>query len=565
MASDLENQATQIKPIEEIAQNLGLEADDFDLHGKTKAKIALAVLTKFAARPTGKYVVVTSITPMPLGEGKTTTAIGLAMALNRLGQRAAVTLRQPSLGPIFGIKGGGTGGGRAQVLPTAEINLHLTGDAHAVTLAHNLLAAFVDNMLYHGNPLELDPWSITWARASDLNDRALRKILTGLGGRENGIPRESAFLSTVASEVMAILALATSRQDLRARLGRIIVGATRAGKMITAQDLECAGAMAALLNDALRPNLVQTSEHTPALIHTDPSAPIAPANNSILADRIALKLCDMVITESGFGSDLGLEKFFNLKTRASGLTPHAIVLVTTIRALKMHGGVGRVGGGKPLPPELLQENFAALERGCANLIQHIENGNAYHVPVIVAINRYAEDTEREIAIVEQIARNAGAESAVVSDAYARGGAGAIALAEAVTRACANPPAFKFLYALELPIKAKIERIAERMYGADGVEYTARAEEKIKRLTDLGFAKLPITIAKTHLSLTHDPQIKGRPRKFRLPIVDVNVAAGAGWLSAHCDDPQRGAMPALPRVPAGARVDVDADGKIIGLG
>ena len=563
MTSDLEiAQATEMKPIAEIAQAMGLSDDDVDLYRKYKAKISLNVLNKFADKPNGKYVVVTAITPTPHGEGKTTTTVGLAMALNRLGQRAAVCMRQPSLGPVFGIKGGATGGGHSQVLPMEDINLHLTGDTHAVTLAHNLLSAFVDNSLFHDNPLKIDPYTISLPRVVDINDRALRKIIVGLGGRDYGIPRESSFDITTTSEVMAILALTTSLRDLRARLGRIVIGLTRDRKPITADDLQCAGAMTVLLKEALKPNLLQTIEHTPAFIHTGAFASISLGNHSILADQIALKLNDYVVAESGFGSDLGMEKFCDIKCRYSGLQPDAAVIVATVRALKMHGGVGRVVAGKSLPTELTQENLAAVEKGCANLIKHIENAQLFGLPVIVAVNRFGTDTDREIAIIERVAREAGAEGAFVSDAYTRGGAGAISLATAITRACSKPSRFKFLYATELPIKDKIERIAEKIYGADSVEYFPEAEQKIKLYTELGFDKLPICMAKTHLSLSHDETLKGRPRKFKIPIHDLRAFVGAGFLIALCGDPRT--MPALPRVPAGTRIDVDESGKIVGL-
>ncbi|MBM3127692.1 MAG: formate--tetrahydrofolate ligase [Chloroflexi bacterium] len=563
MPSDLEiAQAAEMLPIAEIAQALGLSDDDVDLYRKYKAKISLNVLTKLADTPNGKYVVVSSITPTPQGEGKLTTSIGLAMALQRLGNRAAVCLRQPSLGPVFGIKGGAAGGGYSQVLPMEDINLHLTGDTHAVTLAHNLLAAFVDNHLFHEKSPRLDPYTVALPRVVDINDRALRKMLIGFGGREYGIPRESSFDIAPTSEVMAILALTTSLRDLRARLGHIVVGFTRDKKPITADDLQCAGAMSALLKEALKPNLLQTIEHTPAFIHTGAFASFSLGTPSILADQIALKLNDYVITEAGFGSDLGLEKFCNIKSRYSGLQPDAAVIVATVRALKMHGGIGRVVAGQALPEELAQENLAAVERGCANLIKHIENAQLFGLPVVVAVNRFASDTDREIAIVERIAREAGAEGAFVSDAYARGGAGAISLAAAVARACAKPSQFKFLYATELPIKDKIERIAEKIYGADGVEYFPEAEQKIKLYTALGFDKLPICMAKTHLSLSHDETLKGRPRKFKIPIRDLRAFVGAGFLTALCGDLRT--MPALPRVPAGTRIDVDENGKIVGL-
>ncbi|MBI4787560.1 MAG: formate--tetrahydrofolate ligase [Chloroflexi bacterium] len=563
MASDLEiAQAAEIKPIAEIAQRMLLSECDYDFYGRYKAKVSLDALDKFAAKPNGKYVVVTAITPTPLGEGKTTTTIGLGMALNRVGHRTAVCLRQPSLGPVFGIKGGAAGGGYSQVLPMEDINLHLTGDTHAVALAHNLLAAFVDNSLHHGNPLDIDPTSITWPRVVDVNDRALRRIVIGLGGPEGGVPRESSFDIAVASEVMAILGLTTSLRDLRARLGRIVVAMNRAGQAVTAEDLGCAGAMTVLLKEALRPNLLQTLEHTPAFIHTGPFGYIAQGNSSILADQIALKLNDYVVTESGFGSDLGMEKFFDIKCRYSGLIPNAVVLVATIRALKIHGGLGRVVAGKPLPPELVQENLPALEKGSANLIKHIENAQQFGVPVVVAVNCFESDTDREIAYVEKIARDAGAEGAFVSDVWARGGAGAISLAEAVVHACKKPSAFRFLYALDLPIKEKIERIAEKMYGAAGVDYAPLAEQKIKLYGDLGLGKLPICMAKTHLSLSHDEKLKGRPRRFRVPVRDVRASAGAGFLYPLCGEMRT--MPGLPRTPAGTRVDVDENGKIVGL-
>jgi formate--tetrahydrofolate ligase len=563
MPSDLEiAQSANVKPIAEIASAMGLSEEDVDLYRKFKAKIPLGVLQKFSERPNGKYVVVTSITPTPFGEGKTTTTIGLGMALNRLGHRAAVCLRQPSLGPVFGIKGGATGGGYSQVLPMEDINLHLTGDTHAVALAHNLLAAFIDNSLFYDNPLGIDPYSITWSRVVDVNDRALRQVTVGLGGREGGIPRESSFEIAVASEVMAILALTTSLRDLRARLGRIVIGTTRGGKPVTADDLQCAGAMTVLLKEALKPNLLQTLEHTPAFIHTGPFGNIAHGNNSILADQIALKLNEYVVTESGFGSDLGMEKFFNIKCRYSESKPNAVVIVATIRSLKMHGGAGSVVAGKPAPPELLKEDLNAVERGCQNLIKHIENAQLFGIPVVVAVNRFETDTDREIAIVERVARDAGAEGAFVSYAHARGGAGAISLAQAVIHACNKSSNFKFLYALDLPIKDKIERIAEKIYGAEGVQYFPEAEKKIELFTRLGFDKLPICMAKTHLSLSHDEKLKGRPRKFRVPIRDIRAAIGAGYLYPICGDIRT--MPALPKVPAGTRIDVDESGRIVGL-
>ncbi len=565
MASDLEiAQAAEIKPIAEIAAAMGLAEEDVDLYRKFKAKISLHALDKLVAQsaPRGKYIVVTSMTPTPLGEGKTTTTVGLGMALHRLGHRAAICLRQSSLGPVFGVKGGATGSGYAQVLPMEDINLHLTGDTHAVSLAHNLLASFIDNSLFHDNPLDIDPYSITWSRVVDLNDRALRHVIVGLGGREGGVPRASSFDIAVSSEVMAILALSTSYRDLRARMGRIVIGITREGKPVTAEDLQCAGAMTVLVREALKPNLLQTIEHTPAFIHTGAFGSIAHGNNSIIADQMALHLNDYVVTEAGFGSDLGMEKFFDIKCRYSGLTPNAVVIVASVRALKMHGGVGYFVPGKSLPPELAQENLAAVERGCANLVKHIENAQLFGVPVIVAVNHFETDTDREIAIIERVARDAGTEGAFVSYAHQRGGAGVISLAEAVVHACKKSAQFKFLYATDLPIKEKIERIAEKIYGADGVEYYPEAENKIKLYTDLGYGNLPICMAKTHLSLSHDEKLKGRPRKFRIPVRDLRVFAGAGFLTPICGTIST--MPALPRIPAGTRIDVDEQGRIIGL-
>ncbi len=560
MASDLEiAQSTEIVPIAQIAHGMGLCDEDYDLYGKHKAKISLDVLEKFRDRPNGKYIVVTSLTPTPFGEGKTTTTVGLGMALNRLGHRTAVTLRQPSLGPVFGLKGGAAGGGYSQVVPMEDINLHLTGDTPAVSLAHNLLAAFIDNSLFHDNPLGIDPYSIHWPRVVDVNDRALRQVVIGLGGREGGMPRTSSFDLAVASEVMAILALATSLRDLRERLGRIVIGTTRAGKAVTAEDLRCAGAMTALLKEAIRPNLLQTLEHTPALIHTSSLANIAHGSSSILADQIALKLHDYVVTEAGFGSDLGMEKFFDVKCRHSGLVPSAVVMVVTIRALKMHGGAARV---KSPPSEPAKENLSSVEKGCANLVKHIENAQLFGLPVVVAVNRFATDTQREMALVDQAARAAGAEGAFVSEAWSRGGGGAISLAEAVVHACRKPSQFKLLYPLDLPIKDKIERIAEKVYGAESVEYSSAAEQKIELYTRLGFDKLAICMAKTHLSLSHDERLKGRPHRFRLPVRDLRASVGAGFLTPLCGEIRT--MPALPSTPSATLVDVDENGKIVGL-
>lgn len=562
--SDLEMaQHARMLPVVEIARRLGLTDDDLDLYGKHKAKIHLDVLDRLAGRPAGKYVMVTAITPTPLGEGKTTTAIGLGMALNALGVRAINTLRQPSMGPTFGIKGGGAGGGRAQVVPMEDFNLHFTGDTHAVGAAHNLLAAMIDSHLHHGNELQIDPYTITWPRVVDMSDRALRAVIVGLGAKEDGPPRQTGFDISVASEVMAILALAADLPDLRARLGRIVIGTTHAGKPVTAEDLRAAGAMAVLLKDALMPNLIQTLERTPVIVHAGPFANIAHGNNSIIADRMALGLAEYVVTESGFGADCGGEKMINLKCRYSGLALDAAVVVATIRALKMHGGVGRVVPGRPLPAELTTENVDAVRRGCENLAKQVENMRVHGLPVVVAINRFPTDTQREFDAVREAALAAGATDAVVSDHHARGGEGALDLARAVVEVAAQPSAMRFLYPLEMSIREKIETIATRIYGADGVEFEPLAEKKIELYTRLGYDRLPINMAKTHLSLSHDPALRNRPQGFRLPVRDIRAAVGAGFLYPLCGEMRT--MPGLPKAPAAAQIDLDPHtGKVVGL-
>jgi len=562
--SDLEiAQAATLKPIIEIAESVGLSQDDLDLYGKYKAKVHLDVLNRLANVPNGKYIDVTAITPTPLGEGKTVTTIGLSQGLHYLGKRVFTCIRQPSQGPTFGIKGGAAGGGYAQVVPMEDFNLHLTGDIHAVGAAHNLLAAAIDAHILHGNALNIDPFSITWNRVVDINDRALRNIVIGLGGRENGYPRETGYDITVASEVMAILALTTDLKDLRARLGRIVIGMNKAGKAVTAEDLQVAGAMTVLMKDALMPNLMQTLEGSPVFVHAGPFANIAHGNSSIIADRIALKLADYVVTESGFGADCGMEKFFDIKCRASGLIPNCVVIVASIRALKMHGGLGKVVAGRPIPPELAQENLPALERGCANLRKNVENARLFGVPVVVAVNRFATDSDAEIALVKEQALAAGAEGAFVSEVWANGGAGGAELAEAVVAACEKPSNFRFLYPLDVPIKQKIETIATHIYGADGVDYLPEAERKIKLYTEMGYDKLPICMAKTHLSLSHEPSWKGVPRGWRLPIRDVRASVGAGFLYPLCGDMRT--MPGLPSKPAFQKVDIDLEtGKVVGL-
>jgi formyltetrahydrofolate synthetase len=562
--SDLDiAQEAPLDPILDIAAQVGLSPDDLDLYGAYKAKVHLDVRDTFADRPIGRYIDVTAITPTPLGEGKTTTAVGLSQGLGRLGHSVFTTLRQPSMGPTFGIKGGAAGGGYSQVIPMEDFNLHLTGDIHAVSVAHNLLAAAIDNHLTHGNQLNLNPFSVTWGRVVDLNDRALRKVVIGLGGKPNGYPRESMYDIAVASEVMAILALSTGLADLRERLGRIVIGTSFDGDPITAEDLKVAGAMAVLLKDALMPTLMQTLEHTPVLVHTGPFANIAHGNSSIVADQIALRLADYVVTESGFGSDIGMEKFMDIKCRASGLTPDVVVIVATIRALKMHGGLGKVIAGKPLPPELTSENLDALEKGAENLIAHIRIARSYGVPVVVAVNHFHTDTDNEVELLRKIAKEAGAEDAVMTDHWARGGEGAKELAAAVVKAAEQPKDFSFLYPLDMPIRDKIELIATRVYGADGVDFMDEAEKKLRLYARLGYDNLPICMAKTHLSLSHDPKAKGVPKHFRLPVRDIRASVGAGFLYPLCGTMRT--MPGLPSRPAFENVDIDVEtGKVHGL-
>ncbi len=563
MKSDIEiSQEAKLKPIAEIAKKLGIQEDELELHGKYKAKVELSILERVKDNPGGKYIDVTAITPTPLGEGKTVTTIGLSLGLARLGKKVSTCIRQPSLGPVFGIKGGAAGGGYSQVVPMEDFNLHLTGDVHAVGLAHNLCAAFLDNSIYRGNKLNIDPSTILWRRVVDISDRFLRNITIGQGGPENGFPRQTGFDITVASEVMAILALTSGLKDLRQRLGRIVVAFTYDGKPVTAEDLKVAGAMAVLLKDAIKPTLMQTLEHTPCFVHAGPFANIAHGNNSILADRIALKLSEYVVTESGFGADCGAEKAFDVKCRVSGLTPNAAVIVCSIRALKMHSGDFKVIPGKPLSAGLLKENVAAVERGSANLEKHIENIQLFGIPIVVAINKFTTDTEKETEAARKIALAAGADDAVLSEVWAKGGAGGIELAKAVEKAANKPSHFRFLYPLDIPIKQKIEKIAVEIYGAARVEYTPEAEKKIELYTKLGYDKFPICMAKTHLSLSHDPKLKGRPTGFTLPVRDVRVAAGAGFIYPLCGHMRT--MPGLPSDPAGMHIDLDKDGRVVGL-
>jgi formate--tetrahydrofolate ligase len=562
--SDLEiAEEAPLDPILDVAARVGLTEDDLEVFGKYKAKVHLDVLEKLGDRPNGKYIDVTAITPTPLGEGKTTTTVGLSQGLGRLGKNVITCIRQPSMGPTFGIKGGAAGGGYSQVIPMADFNLHLTGDIHAVTMANNLLAAAIDNHIHHGNVLGINPFTVTWNRVVDLNDRALRKVVIGLGGRLNGHPRESGFDIAVASEVMAVLALATDLVDLRQRLGRIVIGTNWDRQPVTAEDLKVAGAMTALMRDALMPTLVQTLEHTPALIHAGPFANIAHGNSSVIADRIALKMGEYVITESGFGADIGMEKFMNIKCRASGLRPDCVVLVATIRALKMHGGVGTVIAGKPLPPELVEENLPGLEKGAANMVKHIEIARLFGVPVVVAINKFTADTEAEVALLRKIAIEAGAEDAVMTDHWAQGGAGSTDLAEAVMAACEKPSEFKFLYDLDMSIEDKIRTIAQKVYGADDIILEQTARKQIDLYESLGYGNLPICMAKTHLSLSHDKNLKGVPTGFKLPIREVRASLGSGFVYPLCGTMMT--MPGLPSRPAFEGVDVDLEtGRVKGL-
>src|SRR5438552_1730027 len=546
----------KLKLLKDIATELNLSEDELIPYGRVKAKIALSVLERLKNRPLGRYILVTAINPTPLGEGKTVTSIGLSMGLNRLGRRSIVTLRQPALGPVFGIKGGASGGGRSRVAPFDDINLHLTGDAHAVAAAHNLLAACLDNHLFHGNALNVDPERISWPRVLALNDRALRKVTLESG-------RQTEFVITEASEVMAILALATSMKDLRQRLGRIFVGMTKDDHPVVAEEFGCAGAMAALLKDALCPNLLQTVEGTPAIIHAGPFGNIAHGNCSILADAMALRLTDYVVTEAGFGSELGAEKFFNIKCRVSGCNPDAAVVVITLRALKLHGGGGAVKAGKPLPPGLTGPNREALVRGVANLEQHIANVKAFGVPAVVAINAFPTDPEDELQYAREQALTVGAVAAAVSTHWADGGYGAEELARVVVAACVKPSEYAPLYAESAPIKQKIETIARRMYGAAGVRYEEQAETQIEAAAKLGFGHFPICMAKTPFSLSHEATLKGRPTGFTVPIKELRIMAGAGFLTAICSGIQL--MPGLPKRPAGERIDlVPGTGQIIGL-
>jgi formate--tetrahydrofolate ligase len=562
--SDLEiARAVKPRPIVDVSRELGIADDELELYGPTKAKVTMEAIRRLEVeRPRGKYVLVTAITPTPLGEGKSTTAVGLAQGLNHIGHRAAVNIRQPSLGPVFGIKGGAAGGGYSQVIPMEDFNLHLTGDVHAIGAAHNLAGAFLDNSLHHKNPLGIDPRGILWPRVVDISDRALRHVVIGLGGREDGVTRETEFVITVGSEVMAVLALATDLQDLRARLGRIVLATTMDGRPVTAEALGVAGAMTVLLRDALKPNLLQTLEGGPAFVHAGPFANIAHGNNSIIADRLALATNEIVCTEAGFGADMGAEKFFDIKCRASGLVPDAAVVVATVRALKMHGGVGKIVAGKPLDPALLEENVEAVRRGAANLAKQIENVTMFGVSAVVAINAFPTDTAAEVEAIREVSLAAGARDAVVATHFSEGGAGAAALAEAVWAAAEAPGEFRLLYPDDMALSLKIDTIARQVYGADGVEFLPAAAKSLKQFEDLGYGQLPICMAKTQYSLSHDAALKGRPTGFTVPIREVRLSAGAGFITPICGEMRT--MPGLPSRPGGEKIDIDADGNVVGL-
>jgi formyltetrahydrofolate synthetase len=615
--SDIEiAQAGKLKPILQIAEELGIKPDELEFYGPFKAKVKLEILERLKNRPNGKYIDVTAITPTPLGEGKSTTMVGLSQALGaHLGKRVFTCIRQPSQGPTFGIKGGAAGGGYSQVIPMEDFNLHLTGDIHAITAAHNLCAAAVDTRIFHESQqddtklfdalcppdkqgkrkfsptmlrrlkkldikktdpneltpeervrfarLDIDPARVSWRRVVDTNDRFLREIEVGLGKEEQGHEHRSGFDITVSSEIMAILALTTDLSDMRDRLGRMVVAVNKRGEAVTAEDLGVAGALTVLMKDAIKPNLMQTLEGTPAFVHAGPFANIAHGQSSIIADKIALKLADYVVTESGFGADIGMEKFFDIKCRYSGLIPQVVVMVATVRALKMHGGGPRVVAGKPLAPEYTDENLDLLRAGLGNLQHHIRNAKRYGVNVVVAVNSFATDTKAEVELIKKAAIEAGAEDAAVCTHWMEGGKGAVALAEAVIKAAEKPTNFKFLYPLEMSVKEKIETICKQIYGADGVDYLPEAEEKIALYTQLGFDKLPLCMAKTHLSLSHDPALKGVPKGFRIPIRDIRASVGAGFLYPLLGEMRT--MPGLPTRPVFYDVDLDLKtGKVVGL-
>jgi len=560
--SDLDiAQAATLRPLDEIAENAGIPTEMLETYGVGSAKISLDAIEAMADRPKAKYVVVSAITPTPLGEGKTTTTVGLGQAFQYIGSSATIAIRQPSMGPTFGIKGGAAGGGYSQVVPMELFNLHLTGDMHAVTAAHNLCSAVLDAHLFHGNDLAIDPYNITWRRVLDVNDRALRNITIGLGGRLDGVPRETGFDITAASEVMAALALCTSLQDLRERLGRIVVGYTKAGTPVTAEELKVAGAMAVILKEAIKPNLMQTLEGTAALVHTGPFGNIATGNSSIVADRIGIHTAEFLLTEAGFGADMGAERFFNIKCRYSGIAPDAAVLVATVRGLKSHSGNYKIVAGKPLPEDLLKANPDDVHSGGDNLRKQLENMQIHGVTPVVAINVFPGDHDEDIAAISEIAEEYGARSAT-STHFSDGGRGATELAEAIREASAEESKFELLYPAEASLKDKIHAVATKVYGADGVSYTAAANKQLATYTKAGFDNLPVCIAKTHLSISSDPKLKGAPTGWTLPVREVRASVGAGFVYPICGDMRT--MPGLGANPAAHHIDIDADGNIVGL-
>jgi len=562
MPSDLEiARQARLKPIAEIAEDMGIEPRLLEHYGESVAKIKLEAITELADRPKAKYVVVSAVTPTPLGEGKTTTTVGLGQAMHHIGKRATIAIRQPSMGPTFGIKGGAAGGGYSQAVPMEAFNLHLTGDMHAVTAAHNMLSAMLDNHLHKGNEFKIDLHNITWRRVLDVNDRALRNIVIGLGTKEDGVPRQTGFDITAASEVMAILALSQSLQDMRARMGRVVVGYTDDGEPVTAEDLKTAGAMTVIMREAIKPNLLQTIENTPVLVHAGPFGNIAHGNSSIVADLIGIRSGDFLITESGFGADMGAERFFNVKCRASGLSPDAAVLVTTVRALKVHSGGHRVVAGRPLPPDIFLENPEEVHVGGANLRKQIENIQIHGVSPVVAINSFPGDFPSEHEAIREIAASMGVRAAVCTN-FAEGGKGATELAEAVVEAANEPSDFHVLYPSDASLREKIETIATKVYGAAGVDYLPAASRQLDSYEKNGFGNLPVIIAKTHLSLSSDPSLKGAPTGWRMPVREARASVGAGFVYLICGDMRT--MPGLSTHPAAEIIDIDENGEIVGL-
>jgi formate--tetrahydrofolate ligase len=559
-AIEIARRAT-LRPIAEVAAQMGIAPDLLEPYGEYVAKVGLDAVGALADRPAARYVVVTAVNPTPLGEGKTTTTIGLGQALACIGRRATIAIRQASMGPTFGIKGGAAGGGYSQVVPFENLNLHLTGDLHAVTAANNLLAAMVDNHLYSGNELGLDPHGITWKRVLDVNDRSLRTIVSGLGSREDGTPRQTGFDITAASEVMAVLALATSLRDLRQRFGRIVVGYTGDGEPVTAEQLKAAGAMTVVMRDAIKPNLLQTLENTPVLVHAGPFGNIAHGNSSVVADLIGIHAGEYLVTEAGFGSDMGAERFFNIKCRTSGLVPDAAVIVTTVRALKLHSGRHKVVAGRPLPPAMVEENPDEVHLGAANLLAHLAIVRRHGVTPVVAVNAFEDDYPSEHDAIREIAASVGVRTAVCTH-FTQGGKGAVELAEAVVEACEEPSEFRMMYEDGATLRQKIETIATEVYGADGVDYLPAAARHLDNYERAGFGRLPVCIAKTHLSISSDPKLLGAPKGWRLPVREARANVGAGFVYLVSGDMRT--MPGLSRHPAAEKIDIDEDGNVVGL-